>query len=228
VKRSLILLLVAASALPAEKLFDGKTFRHFHTPTRETGPEVSWRIVDGVLESLPKAERQCDLWTDAEYENFDLRFDWKVAPGGNSGIKYMIQFSAVDHLDERGRKYIHENTLGYEFQLADAGPAPQAAKGANGALYGYLAPVELAAKPTSEWNTGRLVLNGRNVEHWINGHRVLAYSLDSAELHAALRAKNVKSARMMDQLVHRITPICFQHHNSAVAFRNIRIKVLKP
>ncbi|MCX6621456.1 MAG: DUF1080 domain-containing protein, partial [Acidobacteria bacterium] len=176
--RFAILLFLAASMASSETLFDGRTFHHFRTPTSTTGPEVSWRIVDRVLESLPKAERQCDLWTDRQYENFDLEFDWKVEPGGNSGIKYLIQASNVDHLTTpQGHPYLHETSLGYEFQLVATDPEKTAlTTGATGALYNYLAPTEIPAHQPGKWNTGRLVVDGRNVEHWVNGHRVLAFS----------------------------------------------------
>lgn len=227
--RYLILLLAAVSTGSAQyqTLFDGKTFHNFRTPTQQTGPEVSWRIAGGVLESIPNAVRQCDLWTAKPYKNFDLEFDWRVGPGGNSGIKYLIQSSAVDRLTHQdGSIYYHETSLGYEFQLMAGRPDLAPDTHVSGALYNYLAPTELPVHPVGEWNTGRLLVNGRHVEHWINGRCVLSYSLDSPELKAALRARHVNSARMMDELKNRVTVIAFQHHDSAVAYRNIRIKVL--
>lgn len=225
-RRTALLVLAAtpggAAAEPAP-LFDGKTFRNFRTPTGETSPAVSWRISDGALESIPDARRQCDLWTVAEYEQFDLRFEWKVAPGANTGIKYLIQKSATDHLKDAQGEFVHETSLGFELQLVDdASPAgsDQPAH-VSGALYNYLAPTERAARPAGQWNSGRLVLRGEDVEHWINGRLVLAYSLHSPELKAALAARNVNSARLLERLERRRTPIAFQHHESAVAFRGM-------
>ncbi len=227
--RYTILLLLAASPgyAQTQTLFDGQTFRNFRTPTQSTSPEVSWRIVNGVMESLPDAVRQCDLWTNQAYKNYDLEFDWRVGPRGNSGIKYLIQASNVDRLTHPdGAIYFHETSLGYEFQLvadpSNAAPSTHA----TGSLYNYLLPTEVPVHATGDWNTARLLVNGRHIEHWVNGRRVLSYSLDSPELKAALRARHVGSARMMDELKNRVTAISFQHHNSSVAFRNIRIKVL--
>jgi hypothetical protein len=227
VTRCALLLLLAAAFLPAETLFDGRDLAHFRTPTGTTGPEVSWRIANGVLESIPDAPRQCDLWTLDEYENFDFSFEWMVSPKGNSGIKYLIQDLAVDHLTRRPRPFIHETSLGYEFQLLGTDPASTPLeKHVTGSLYGYLAPTLYTARQPGEWNTGRLVVNGRRVEHWVNGTLVLAYSLDAPELKAALRANHTHTARLMDELPHRRTVVVLQHHNSAVSFRNIRIRVL--
>ncbi len=226
VTRRYALFLIAAAHASPETLFDGSGLQRFRTPTRLTGPEVSWRIRDGVLETIPDARRQCDLWTVDEYESFDLEFDWKVAPGGNSGIKYLIQATATDRLRDAKGEFLHETSLGFEFQLVDdASPA-----GADnplhisGSLYNYLPASERAAKPAGEWNTGRLVLQGNSVEHWINRRRVLAYTFDSPELKTALAARRANSARMLERLARRRSPIAFQHHESAVAFRNIRIK----
>jgi hypothetical protein len=218
---------VAPSGARAEVLFDGQTFRNFRTPTGTTGPEVSWRIRDGSLVSIPDARRQCDLWTAREYADFDLEFEWKLGPKGNSGIKYLIQKSAVDHLHDAQGEFLHETSLGFEFQLADdGGAAGPLSNHISGALYNYLAPEARTAHPAGEWNTGRLVVNGEQVEHWINQRRVLAFGLHSPELRQALAVRQVPSARMLERLELRRTPIAFQHHESAVAFRGIRVKEL--
>ncbi len=222
------LFVLASARAAAERPFDGISFRNFRTPSGLTGPEVSWRIHDGVLETIPDARRQCDLWTVEEYSNYDLEFDWRLAPGANSGIKYLIQATATDRLHDSQGEFLHETSLGYEFQLVDDdSPAGRDQPvHASGALYNYLPPTERAAKPAGEWNTARLVVHGDDVEHWINGRRVLSYRLHSPELVAALAAKRLNSARMMERLEHRKTPIAFQHHESSVSFRNIRIASL--
>ena len=213
----------AAAGPPAEAI----SWAKLRTPTQTTGPEASWRLNKGALESIPGARRQCDLWTVAEYESFDFSFGWKVAPGANTGIKYLIQASAVDRLRDRQGEFLHETSLGYEFQLVDdASPAGQADLHASGALYNYLAPTERAARKASEWNTGRLVLKGDGVEHWLNGRRVLAYRLGSAPLLTALAAKQLGSARLMERLAQRRSPVVLQHHESQVWFRHLRIAAL--
>jgi hypothetical protein len=222
--RRTLLQLAAAPALaqtPAAEL----SLADFRTPTGLTSPTVSWRFHDGIVETIPDARRQCDLWTVKEYETFDLAFEWKVAPGGNSGVKYLIQETATDRLRDAQGEFLHETSLGFEFQLVDdASPAgADSPLHASGALYNYLPPVERAAHPAGQWNTGRLQLAGGRIEHWINGRRVLAFPLDSSELAAALAARRLNSARMLERLARRKTPIAFQHHESAAAFRRIRI-----
>ncbi len=222
------LLSLAAFAGPREVLFDGTDLRNFRTPTGLTGPEVSWRNRGGALESIPDARRQCDLWTAGEYESFDLAFEWKLAPGGNSGVKYLVQAKATDRLRDAQGEFLHETSLGFEMQLVDDASRAGAdhPTHASGALYNYLAPSVRAAHPAGEWNTARLVLRGDDVEHWINGRRVLAFSVHSPELKAALAAKKMNSARLLERLAVRRTPVAFQHHESPVAFRAVTIAKL--
>ncbi len=219
---------MAAAGRRTETLFDGKTFRRFRTPSGVTGPEVSWRIRDGALETIADARRQCDLWTVEEYEQFDMSFEWMVAAGANTGVKYLIQATATDVLRDAKGEFLHETSLGFEFQLVDdesAAGSDQPAH-ASGALYNYLPPAERPARRAGEWNTGRLVVTADGAEHWLNGKRVLAYGFRSAELRSALAAKRLNSARMLERLERRRTPIAFQHHESTVAFRSISIRAL--
>ena len=202
------------------------SFQNFRTPTGATTPAVSWSIRDGALESLPDARRQCDLWTAEEYEDFDLEFEWKVTPRANTGVKYFIQAKATDRLQDAHGEFLHETSLGFEFQLVDDDSPGllRDLRHASGALYNYLPPTERASRPAGEWNTARLLSAGGSIEHWINGRRVLACSLASPELKAALRANPARSARLLETLAKRKTPIAFQHHESSVAFRAIRIR----
>lgn len=223
-RRAILALAASLPAAPAATLFDGTDSRNFRTPSGQTGPEVSWRVRSGMLETIPDARRQCDLWTVNEYENFTLDFEWMLAPGANSGIKYLIQATATDQLRDAKGDFLHETSLGFEFQLVDdRSPAGAADTHASGALYNYLPPKEKAARPAGEWNTARLVLAGEHVEHWLNGRQVLAFGIRSPELRAALSVRRVNSARLLERLAKRRTPIAFQHHESYAAFRNIRI-----
>jgi hypothetical protein len=221
-------LLMLAVRTEEGRLFDGVSFTNFRTPSGLTSPEVSWRIRDGALESIADARRQCDLWTAREYGDFDLEFEWRVTPGANTGIKYLIQATATDKLRDTQGEFLHETSLGFEFQLVDdASPAgADSPLHVSGALYNYLPVSERAAHATGEWNTGRLRVAGDDVEHWINGKRVLAFGLRSPELLKALAAKKLNSARMLERLEKRRTPIAFQHHESSVAFRAILVRTL--
>lgn len=206
-------------------LFDGATLNNFRSPSGKTDPAVSWYVRDGVLHSNAESKLQTDLWTAQAYQDFDLEFEWRVSPGANTGIKYLIQQWASDNL---ANGIIHETSLGFEFQLIDdSSPAgSDSPLHISGALYNYLPALRKASKPAGEWNTGRLLVAGNRVEHWINGERVLAFEIGSSELNAALAAKRLNSARMLERMAVRRSHIAFQHHESAVSFRAIRIREL--
>lgn len=216
-----VLCLIAASGW--QTLFDGQTLNNFRSPSGTTDPAVSWYARDGVLHSNAEAKLQADLWTAGAYENFELEFEWRVALGANTGVKYLIQQWASDNLSNG---ITHETSLGFEFQLVDDSSAAgnDSPLHVSGALYNYLAPASRQARPAGEWNTARLVVDGNRVEHWINGVRVLTFSLGSPELKAALAARRLSSARMLERMAVRRSHIAFQHHESAVSFRNIRIR----
>lgn len=88
---------------PAERaagwklLFDGKTLNGWVDPAKQTPPGDSFRVVDGVIASTAKPKFREDMLTTEKFKNFELRFDWKISPGGNSGVKYLVQDTAIIH-----------------------------------------------------------------------------------------------------------------------------------
>src|SRR6185295_16463348 len=72
-------------------LFDGKTYKNWEDPTKKSPPSNAFTIEDGCVKSLPHALIDEDLFTKEKFRDFELEFDWKISPGGNSGIKYRIQ-----------------------------------------------------------------------------------------------------------------------------------------
>ena len=81
-------------------LFDGKTFANWVDPTKKSPPGDSFIIEDGCLAATDHPKIVEDLFTTETFRDFELEFDWKISPRGNSGVKYRIQ----DHqflLDER-------------------------------------------------------------------------------------------------------------------------------
>jgi hypothetical protein len=92
---------------PAEKaagwklIFDGRStagWRGFKTPA----PDRGWRVEDGALTPDPKTSK--DLVTKANYGNFELDFDWKISPKGNSGVIYHV-IPVGDETYESGPEY---------------------------------------------------------------------------------------------------------------------------
>src|SRR4051812_39446411 len=97
-------------------LFDGNTTTGWHSYGKDK-PGESWKVADGVLylDTTKKAGYQTsgggDLVSDREYENFDLKLEWKIAPKGNSGI--------IFYSHEDTSKYKETWVTGPEMQIVD-------------------------------------------------------------------------------------------------------------
>jgi len=133
------------------------------------GLPAGWQVHDGILAKQGPVD---DLVSIATYGNFELRFDWKIGKGGNSGIFYRAT-----------REYDHLYWSGPEYQLLDDAHAPDGAnrRTAAGAAYGLYGAPAGVVRPFGHWNSSRLIVVGHHVEHWLNGRKVVDYDLDSEE-----------------------------------------------
>jgi hypothetical protein len=213
---------------PAEKaegwklLFDGKTtsgWRGFHA---ETFPTQGWVVEEGALKRAAKgpAPGGGDIITTGEYGNFELALDWKLAPGGNSGLKYLIAESPGS-----GR-----SGVGYEMQILDDERHPDAKAGVNGnrtagGLYDLIAPATHTARPIGEWNHVRLIVRGRHVEHWLNGQRIVQFDIGSPEMKTLIAKSKYKDIKGFGETTSG--HILLQDHGDEVSFRNIKLRELQ-
>jgi hypothetical protein len=212
---------------PSEKaegwrlLFDGKStsgWRGYRS--KEMPPK--WEIVDGALtltKSSPVGAAGAEgtgIVTVDEFSSFDLRWEWSLAEGGNSGVIYLVS----EDLPKP-----HET--GPEYQLADAKLHPDGKQSPlkwSSACYGMYAPPRDLAKPAREWNTGRIVVRGRQVEHWLNGELAAKFEIGSADWNARVRSGKWKDYPRFG--LEKKGRICFQDHGHTVAFRNVKIRPL--
>ena len=188
-------------------LFDGRTAEGWREITGDPFPTVSWRIADGALQPVAGLPGFQDIRTVSEYSDFDLRFEWRISKGGNSGVKYRLD--KVDRWATRDGKSYHARARGLEYQIVDDAlnaDARSDPKNTAGALYGKLPPQRAAAHPAGEWNDARIVVRGVHLEHWLNGVKVVECEC------APVAAKP--------------SPIALQNHNSEAGFRNLRIRRL--
>jgi len=198
-----------------EILFDGKSTDKWRGYKRQDFPAKAWTIEEGVLKTNPKAD-PVDIVTKAKYDNFDLQFEWKVTPGANSGV----MFHANEDFDEAW------NT-GPEYQVVDDekhadGKNP---KTSAAALYALIAPKGKELKPAGEWNEGRILVQGKHVEHYLNGQKVVEYDLGSPELEALIAKSKFASMPKFAKLDTGY--IVLQHHHDEVAYRNVKVRRLK-
>lgn len=191
-------------------LFDGKTtagWKGFKT----AAPDAGWRVQDGALTPNPKTSK--DLVSKGSYENFELDFDWKISPKGNSGLIYHV-IPVGDETYESGPEYqILDNAHGEP-------PLQRAAS-----LFALYAPTTDATKPVGEFNHARLIVDHGKVQHWLNGVKVVEYDLNSAEFKARVAASKFKQWPQF--ATGKSGAIALQCHDAPVWFKNLKIRVLK-
>jgi len=231
-------------------LFDGQTMKGWDDPRAKTPPGDAWTIEDGCLKANPHPRITEDLFSKEEFGDFELEFDWRISPGGNSGLKYRIQdhrfippgggrerfeqsverafLHPVTVRPSRGQDYV----IGFEYQLIDDKlneDAHAGLKHTSGALYDMVAPSSQATKPVGEFNHSRLVVRGNHVEHWMNGTKVVDSSLDSADALQGIKSRWGVAPHVYELLAtqpKKNCPISLQNHDAAAWFRNIKIRQL--
>jgi len=192
-------------------LFDGKTtagWRNYGKKTISDG----WVAQDGALSRVGAGG---DIITNDEFKNFELSIDWKIEPGGNSGIFYR----AAEDSDE-----IYWNAV--EMQVLDDAKHPdgQSPLTSAGAAYDLYPAPPGHVHPGGEWNTARLVVNGNHVEHWLNGFKLLEYELGSRDWDSKVVGSKFKPHPRFGKSASG--HIGLQDHGNIVAYRNIKIRVL--
>jgi inosose dehydratase len=197
-------------------LFDGSTLNGWRGYKRPDAAGTRWTVAEGMLTIAPNDGKDTrgarDLISTATFDRFDLTFEWKVAPGGNSGVKYFI----LEDMD---------SAIGHEYQIIDDAKHPDAAIGPErqtSSFYDVLAAANREVKPAGEFNQSRVVVNGPGVEHWLNGVKVLEYELDSPALRAAIEDSKFKGVARFGKL--QKGHILLQDHGDQVWYRNIKIK----
>lgn len=194
-------------------LFDGRTTHGWRKYRGKTVPDT-WKVVDEALVFTPKEEEtDDDIVTADRYENFELMIDWKVSPGGNSGIMYRVG---------EDRKYPWET--GPEYQIVDNARHPDGKDPLTSAAscYAIYAPSRDVTRPAGQWNRARLIVDGDHVEHWLNGVKVVDYELGSTDWQRRVRASKFREMPQYGRLKTGV--ICLQDHHDRVEFRNIKIR----
>ncbi len=190
-------------------LFDGATTGGWRGYRAQTMP-AGWSVIDGTLTRTGQAG---DIVSVETFGDFELRIDWNVAPGGNSGIF----FRAAETTDA-----VWQNAP--EVQVLDNaahqdGTTPETSAGSNYALH---APVRDVMRPAGEWNQTRLLVRGAHVEHWLNGVKIVEYELWSDDWRARVAASKFRDTPEYGQA--KVGHIALQDHGDRVAFRNIKIR----
>ncbi len=124
-----------------------------------------------------------------------------------------------------------EYVIGFEMQLLDDERHPDGRNGPKyrtGALYSMIAPTASPAKPPGEWNSGRIVVRGSHIEHWVDGVKVLDGSLSDEGVREGVTKRWGRYPEIVKMFTEPkpVGPISLQHHGDEVWFRNIKIRRL--
>jgi hypothetical protein len=205
-------------------LWDGKSKKGWKSAKSNEFPKNGWKIRNGILSVLAsgggESEAGGDIVTKELYSDFELKVDFKLTPGANSGIKYY-----VDTEINKGTG----SSIGLEYQILDDALHPDAKKGNHEgsrtvcSLYDLIqADVNKPIKAIGEWNSAYIKSVDNHVEHWLNGVKVLEYERKSKnflKLVSESKYKKWKGFGMLNE-----GQILLQDHGDLVAFRNIKIK----
>ncbi len=133
-------------------------------------------------------------------DDFELRFEWKVSPGCNSGVYYRPGQVEYQVLDNAGSPY-GEN-----------------ARQAAASLFFCMAPKRDATRPVGEWNTARILCQGSVIEHWLNGERVLSFDYADPKWAWYVELLAIRGG----DLTGRGGRLSLQDHGQDVWFRKLR------
>jgi hypothetical protein len=197
-------------------LFDGRTTNGW----RNYGKDhigSAWKAVDGSLVFDPAGGDGGDVITVEEFENFQLSLEWKISPCGNSGI----MFNVVED-----QKYHSPWLTGPEMQILDNTCHPDAKIHTHraGDLYDLIACSSEPVKPAGEWNQVRIISNAGKYEFWLNGTRVVSFTMHTPEWNQLVEKSKFKE--FPDFGKARKGHLALQDHGDKVWFRNIKIKTL--
>nr|WP_287936673.1 DUF1080 domain-containing protein [Algoriphagus sp.] len=203
-------------------LFDGQTFNGW---SKYGGGEVgkAWKIENGEL-YLDVANKDGwqtgdggDIVTNEEFENFHFKYEWKIAPNGNSGVIFLVHESP---------EYQYPWQTGPEMQVLDNAGHPDAKIISHraGDLYDLIVSSEETVKPAGEWNQAEIVINQGKLDFYLNGVNIVSTQLFTPEWEALIAKSKFKDMPGFGK--YKKGKIALQDHGDVVHYRNLMIKRL--
>jgi hypothetical protein len=196
-------------------LFDGTSTDAWRGFQRQDFPIDGWKIENGSLKTIVGGD-QCDIITREKYKDFVLEVEWRVSPGGNSGIFYRATEEYPAIWQSTPEMQVLDDSLHTDGQNT---------KTSAGSLYDLIAPTNKVLVPVGEYNKAKVIAKGNHIEHWLNGSKVLEYEFGSDELKSLIVESKFKDFSGFAKA--REGYIALQHHGEEVWYRNIRIRSVK-
>lgn len=179
-----------------EPIFDGKTLDGW----KHGG---NWSVVNGEIARVKKGG-PLEYAKAKVPDDFELRFDWKVAKGCNSGVYY-----------RPGQ---------YEYQLLDNANSPygENPRQSAGALYFCMAPTKDVVRPYEQWNEARVICKGSVIQHWLNGEKVVDFDYADPRWKEAVKLVSYRGTDLTKRGAH----LWLQDHGADVWFKNLRWRAI--
>ena len=203
-------------------LFDGSSLDKWREFNKHGPISPAWVVEAGVLAFRPERKTSpgpVGIIAKEQFADFELELEWKISPGGNSGIFF--------HVTEH-EGLVRASRAGLEMQILDDGYHPDAADPDKtaGAAYDLYAPARAMTSPVGEWNLVRIVSIGGRAEYWLNGEKIVEFDRDSEDWRQRYAASKFLSPGFEHFGIARRGHIGLQDHDDVVFFRNIRIRRL--
>lgn len=200
-------------------LFDGQTTNGWRGYNLAEIP-TAWSAVDGTLMSAGEGgDIGGDIITVDKYENFDLKLDWKLSTGGNSGILYhVIEGPELESTYFSGPEYQLIDDIGFP-----GGVTPLNSTGADYAM----TPADTTQKvlyPIGTWNSSRIIFDNGKITYFLNGKKIVEFTAWTEEWNEKVQKGKWKNFPAYGK--SKIGFIGLQDHGSKIWFKNIKIKQL--
>ena len=199
-------------------LFDGKSLNGWHL-YNQGDVSSGWVAEDGELKCLPGTDaRHGDLVTNDEFENYELRFDWKISTGGNSGV-----FINVTERADVPTAW----ASGPEYQLLEKDhPDYEKEMKRPGCLYNFSPQLNAAdLKPANEWNHSVIKQEDGKIEFMLNGVVTAKEDFNSNHWKEAIANSNFKHFPEFGKTTKG--RVAFQDWNKGISFKNIKIRKIE-
>jgi hypothetical protein len=202
-------------------LFDGKTTNGWHTYLRDTVGS-KWQVRNGDLVFDPSQPDNGggDLVTNKVYENYELRLEWKISKGANSGIIFDVQ---------EDPKYPATYITGPEMQVLDNISADDNKKQNHlaGCLYDMAGDSSVSKPhPIGEWNQVRLIQDHGHLTFYLNGIKTFEGQMGSDEWNRMVASSKFRNKVFADFAKVAKGKIALQEHPGSSEWRNIKLRPL--
>ncbi|WP_159635307.1 3-keto-disaccharide hydrolase [Sphingobacterium composti Ten et al. 2007 non Yoo et al. 2007] len=198
-------------------LFNGKNLDGWHLYNNRL-PSSAWMVIDDYIYCDPNSESdRIDLVSNQQFENYELKFEWKLEKEGNSGVFINVKEEpSIAQTFFSGPEYqlLEDSHMDFNLPLKK-----------SGCLYNFTPQLNsVRTKMQRQWNESRIVQKDGKIEFYLNGHQTAKMDFNSEQWHNMVSKSNFKDYPQFGKYTKG--HIALQDWSRGVSFRNIKIKQL--